>query len=497
LKTSVLGIILIIMLGAITLSVIAFTIYSFKASPETIHIRGDGSISPSTANITTMDKVNYVFIGNNYDPIVVERSNITIDGNGHMLEGSGATDSIGIDLTGIDNVTIENMAITAFYHGISLKYCSGISISGDNVTASSGAAIYLNSSSSTSVSGNNVTRNSGDGIRLEYSSGNSLNGNNIIENGGSVTYGPVTIAVWLSSSYGNIVSGNNITSNSYIGIEVDSSTHDNFTGNSITANDQYGIFLDSSSHNTVSGNNVTSNGLILNEAEGIALAVSSNNNTVSDNNVTSNGGGISVTGGSSGNTVSGNNITGNNGYYNGLYGLCTYSSSGNKFYHNNIVHNMGQFLSYESVNVWDNGYPSGGNYWSDYNGTDLYSGPYQNITGSDGIGDTPYNNMDRYPLLTPFTTSNPDPRNGMKHSADVFSNSLLTDPASNAAVNERPESPCAEMRMCRVYADQERANKKTHARVREYPVTFFSFTGQCINDLNAGLLQERVLRDFR
>jgi hypothetical protein len=58
-------------------------------------------------------------------------------------------------------------------------------------------------------------------------------------------------------------------------------------------------------------------------------------------------------------------------------------------------------------NVWDNGYPSGGNYWSDYNGTDLYSGPYQNVTGSDGIGDKPYviyaNNTDDYPLMGMFS----------------------------------------------------------------------------------------------
>jgi hypothetical protein len=94
LKTSVLGIILKIMLGAITLSVIVFTIYSFKASPETIHIRGDGSISPSTVNITTVDKVNYVFIGNNYDPIVVERNNITIDGNGRSEEHTSELQSL-------------------------------------------------------------------------------------------------------------------------------------------------------------------------------------------------------------------------------------------------------------------------------------------------------------------------------------------------------------------------------------------------------------------
>ena len=55
---------------------------------------------------------------------------------------------------------------------------------------------------------------------------------------------------------------------------------------------------------------------------------------------------------------------------------------------------------------WDDGYPSGGNYWSDYNGTDFYSGTNQNVTGSDGIGDTSYiidvNNVDRYPLMSPW-----------------------------------------------------------------------------------------------
>jgi hypothetical protein len=56
--------------------------------------------------------------------------------------------------------------------------------------------------------------------------------------------------------------------------------------------------------------------------------------------------------------------------------------------------------------IWDNGYRSGGNYWSDYNGTDSYKGQYQNETGSDGIGDTPYvidaNNTDNYPLMFPW-----------------------------------------------------------------------------------------------
>jgi len=59
-------------------------------------------------------------------------------------------------------------------------------------------------------------------------------------------------------------------------------------------------------------------------------------------------------------------------------------------------------LPSSSDSVWDDGYPSGGNYWSDYVGVDLFSGPYQNITGCDGIGDTPILFRDRYPLMHPW-----------------------------------------------------------------------------------------------
>jgi hypothetical protein len=60
-----------------------------------------------------------------------------------------------------------------------------------------------------------------------------------------------------------------------------------------------------------------------------------------------------------------------------------------------------------SVIAWDDGYPSGGNYWSDYTGLDLYKGANQTVAGSDEIGDTPYtvdaNNIDHYPLMNPWT----------------------------------------------------------------------------------------------
>ncbi len=80
--------------------------------------------------------------------------------------------------------------------------------------------------------------------------------------------------------------------------------------------------------------------------------------------------------------------------------------SGNVFFHNNFINNTRPFIYKVSGNVWDDGYPSGGNYWSRYNGTDLFSGPYQNETGNDGIGDVSYavNSFeeDRYPLIHPY-----------------------------------------------------------------------------------------------
>jgi hypothetical protein len=88
-----------------------------------------------------------------------------------------------------------------------------------------------------------------------------------------------------------------------------------------------------------------------------------------------------------------------------FYGLGTMTID-NRVCHNNLVSNIEHAQTVDFTAIWDDGYPSGGNYWSDYNGTDLYSGPYQNETGRDGIGDVPYvidtNNQDNYPLMPPY-----------------------------------------------------------------------------------------------
>ena len=94
------------------------------------------------------------------------------------------------------------------------------------------------------------------------------------------------------------------------------------------------------------------------------------------------------------------------------YGIYLVNSNNNLIYHNNFINNTVQAnVTAGYANTWDNDYPSGGNYWSDYNGTDLFSGLYQNITGSDFRGDTPYvidsNNTDRYPLMIHDETEPP------------------------------------------------------------------------------------------
>ncbi len=149
-----------------------------------------------------------------------------------------------------------------------------------------------------------------------------------------------------------------------------SSNNNSISGNNIIANDEVGIWLDDSSNGNICGNNITHN------QNGIVLSNSSDS------------------------SIYGNNITNN------YYGVFLEDSSSNKFFHNNfILNSWAQAYTSTSgdANSWDDGYPSGGNYWSDYTGVDYYSGPNQDQPGGDGIGDTPYvideSNRDRYPLM--------------------------------------------------------------------------------------------------
>lgn len=103
-------------------------------------------------------------------------------------------------------------------------------------------------------------------------------------------------------------------------------------------------------------------------------------------------------------------ITGNTLVLN-QHGIWVERVIGTQIWHNNFVNNDIQVGGDYAPNIWDGGYPGGGNYWSDYVGSDSFSGPYQNDTGSDGIGDAPYKlaiggeNVDRYPVMKQMADS--------------------------------------------------------------------------------------------
>jgi parallel beta-helix repeat protein len=354
--------------------VLTATIRPVKAG-GTIYIRAGGSVDPPTAPVSTLDKVIYTLTDNiisSSTGITVERDNVTIDGNQYTVQGPDYEILYGIDLTGRSNVTIKNMNIKGFSYGI-----------------------WLNSSSNNNVSGNNITANNYDGIDLHSSSYNSVSGNNIANNNDGI---------YLDSSSNNNVSGNTITANNHDGIDLSISSYNSLGRNNITNNYDGIDFSWSCSDNSVGGNNITDN------YDGIYVIGSSDNN-VGGNNIANNNNGIFDDGNSYDNRVSGNNIAYNN---NGITFSYSPLSSGSKasrnnvIYHNNFVNNTIQaFSKLPAANVWDDGYPSGGNYWSDYTGIDLYWGLYQNETGRDGIGDTQYvideNNTDHYPIMNPYT----------------------------------------------------------------------------------------------
>jgi parallel beta-helix repeat protein len=128
--------------------------------------------------------------------------------------------------------------------------------------------------------------------------------------------------------------------------------------------------------------------------------LNSTNCSITGNNITANIDGIRMEN-SSGNLITNNNFTENR------HGIHPYQE--NIFYHNNFVNSTDRDVYLDSpdhIDTWDNGYPSGGNYWSNYTGVDEKKGSSQSDAGGDGIGDTPQilssNNMDRYPLMVPY-----------------------------------------------------------------------------------------------
>jgi len=224
-----------------------------------------------------------------------------------------------------------------------------------------------------------------------------------------------TGSIYLENSFYN-----RIVKSNCMEIEFYTSSNNTVTENTITNGEGFdyssGITLRSSDYNSITGNSITQN-----RYSGIELWKCDYNN-IFHNNLTYNAEGINFQQ-CMNNTIYGNNIS-----YNHNAGIFVQGSGGNRIFGNNFVDNDRQVMGWDSSNVLDNG--AMGNYWSNYNGTDL---------NHDGIGDSPYSvfinshftvdgitNYDDYPLIAPIFSFDAGTWEWTQYFVDCVSNSTVS-----------------------------------------------------------------------
>lgn len=446
-RTGTIGIICLLIIGGFV-GFISFEPNIGVTGGKTLYVGGTGANNYTTIQsaVNAANSGDTIFVYDDSAPyfenIIIGKSINLIGKNRDttIIDGGGTGDVVNISANwvNITGFTITNSGGEGQDAGLKLYSSQKCRINNNNVSSNNGPGIYLCMSSNNNIIINNYISFSGlDAVLLDLSSNNNITGNNISDNWCGI--------LLLSSLYNNLI-GNNI-SNTKLGIVLGSSLNNIIIGN-VVKNNWQGICLSTSSNNSIINNNISNN----NAPNGaISLYDSSNNNVIISNNVSNNGNGICLLvslnniiigndissnywdgidlQGSNYNNITGNNIlsnndvginlvwsvsntiTGNNVSLNNDYDIYLASSSNNSIYHNNIINNVNQSYDGTNANFWNDTYPSGGNYWSDYAGIDQYSGQNQDQPGSDGIGDTPYTNIsggvgatDYYPLMIPVSS---------------------------------------------------------------------------------------------
>lgn len=325
--------------------------------------------------------------------------NGTIEGNEFISSGV----LLGLSLEDHDTLTIQDNTV----NGEPLLYyrnCNGVDIDGvpvgqlimvncddvrvANVDASDTTlGIAMSSVSRAVVTDNVVAHGTYRGMNFGNVDDFILTGNTVTSSG--------SIGIYVSGVNDAVISGNKVTGSVYDGIRLGTMENVTFTGNDFSNNDWNGISLKYAENVTIAGNVLSHNNM------SGADVYSSEWVTVTGNRAFSNlWHGIYVRH-TENSTVAANNVSSN-----GLDGIRLYSSADVLVHHNNIDNAPTQAYD-DGANTWDDGYPSGGNYWTDYAGVDDCSGADQDIcTGGDGIGDTNYtidaDSVDNYPLMAPY-----------------------------------------------------------------------------------------------
>jgi len=415
-----------------------------------ITINADGSVNPQDAPILRSGDY-YTLQSDISESISIYRKNATIDGANKRISLVRANSTSGPAAVSVkaDGVTVKNFIITNCTYGIRQQQSSGSTIENNNIYNTDFPIKLENSSSSTVL--NNIVELASHGILLDYSTNNTITLNNCSN--------CVAAGIILQNSDGNIINHNKLRDNDIL---ITFSNGNQLTGNEVT-NTEKGydcISLTNSASNTVSGNLLVNNGngpgielnsenydtiqsnIISNCSKGIWLQGKNNYNKIFSNALTNNSPyGINLDESDS-NQVFGNSIklsqqgsdteiaielsnSSSNAFYSNTvseYPVVVRLAGGasNRIYGNKMLSPQPIVILSNAINTkWDNGYPAGGNFWSNYAGSDAHSGSNQQEAGNDGIGDTAcqlraYNDkyfdsahavvaFDNYPLMMEWT----------------------------------------------------------------------------------------------
>jgi len=309
--------------------------------------------------------------------VTVKASSVTVSGFTIRDGGSDSISGSGIWAKYVEDLLVQDNLLLNSYCGIHAFQSNDVRILSNVFSGSPGSDVYVEESIGYVVSDNEFH---GDDVRIEYSWSVEISGNLFAQG----------LGVDLYSGNGHRIVNNTMSRVNLFGISTST-----FEGNTITGGDGINMWF--------GYQNVIHRNRIADGWTGVHM-FGCGNVTITENDIIGNDYAITLS------------LT-EADYWNPNRNIV--------IYHNNFIENRWGVCDNGDGTRWDDGYPSGGNYWSDYTGPDKFSGPDQTEPGNDGIGDEPRavywcqgfpweyaeweHREDRYPLRSPFRPKLPLP----------------------------------------------------------------------------------------